>query len=582
MKHDGHTAAFGWTWIARALWARKWHAILVLGLTGAGYAAGLVLPVVTQRAVDAAVAGQGLDALVWFGVFAAAAVVIEALLSSWRHGLVTDLGSFLDRRVSRAAFMRLMRVRIDAGEFKPGDVLNCFQQAGKIRAFVLATVPQTVFDVGSAIVALAMMFYYDVLIGTVIVLVTVATWLVLRRQFGAQHMAVETLHAADGRRQGVLTETVNGMAVVKSLVLETERARHWSRATDAMLKTLKAVLDQSRQLMVGMQTTARGVTAVVVGLGCYRISQGSLTVGELMAIQLLAARATVPMLSGAGLSRQYQEVNVAIEQLAKFMARPQERSSVRPQVTRLGANGGIEVSHLTLRYGANAKPAVDDVSFALPSRGVVALVGRNGSGKTSLIRCLLGLQSGFEGTITIGGHDLRQYKPRALRAGIGSVDQETILFSGTIRENVTGGRLVDDDAVREALRFAGALSFVDALPDGVDTVLPENGRSLSGGQRQRLSVARAFIRDPKFVFLDEPSAFLDAEAAVALEQELTAWGRDRLLLLVSHHLAAIRGADQILVLDEGRLVGQGDHQTLLLTTPVYASLWQDYMRSLES
>jgi ABC-type multidrug transport system fused ATPase/permease subunit len=177
---------------------------------------------------------------------------------------------------------------------------------------------------------------------------------------------------------------------------------------------------------------------------------------------------------------------------------------------------------------------------------------------------------------------LRQaIRSRSLRAQFGIVDQDAILFSGTIRENIVAGMGSADDAcVRRALAFAGALGFVEAMPGSLEAVVEEHGRNLSGGQRQRLAIARAVIRDPCLALLDEPSAFLDPEAAVALEKRLAVWGEDRLLLLVTHHLAAARDADAILVLDQGRLVGFGPHAMLLGSCGAYAALWNDYSRSV--
>ena len=169
-----------------------------------------------------------------------------------------------------------------------------------------------------------------------------------------------------------------------------------------------------------------------------------------------------------------------------------------------------------------------------------------------------------------------------MRSRIGIVDQDTILFAGTVRDNIAGGIARADDArIDRALAFAGAQGFIGELPNGLETELEENGRNLSGGQRQRLAIARAVVRDPHLVLLDEPTAFLDAEAAVVLEKRLAAWGADRLLILVTHHLAAARNADAILVLDQGQLVGLGSHVTLLRECGPYAALWSDYARSLE-
>jgi ABC-type bacteriocin/lantibiotic exporter with double-glycine peptidase domain len=351
--------------------------------------------------------------------------------------------------------------------------------------------------------------------------------------------------------------------------------------TDAVIAASHQLFDQVRRFNLSAQIVMRGLSLIVIVLGCYRILDHELTFGGLLALQLLATRLISPIISGGDVLREYQEAKVALTELQRLMAEPIERPAVRPPRRQLG-DGGIAVRNLTLRYAPEAPPALDDVSFMLPAHGRFALVGRNGSGKSSLIRVLLGLQRGYGGDVAVAGHDLRHYNPRALRARIGIVDQDTILFSGTIRDNIAAGMECADDAdIRRALSFAGALDFVEAMPEGLAAEVQENGRNFSGGQRQRLAIARAVVRDPRLVLLDEPTAFLDAEAAVALEQRLAAWGRDRLLILVTHHLAAARSADAILVLDQGRLAGHGSHATLLRDCAPYAALWKDYVRSME-
>jgi ABC-type bacteriocin/lantibiotic exporter with double-glycine peptidase domain len=348
-----------------------------------------------------------------------------------------------------------------------------------------------------------------------------------------------------------------------------------------MLGELRTAMRLHANFILWAQIFSRSLTLIVLFLGCLRLYQGAITVGELLALQLLAGRVTWPLIRAGDLYRVYKEVNIAIRQVGGFLDQPREQAAITPPLRHIGP-GGVAFSRVSLTYPGAAHPALQDITLNLPERGVVALVGRNGSGKSTLIRILLGLRRDYTGTVTIGGRDLRDYDPRWLRSRIGVVDQDVVLFSGTVRDNLTIGRRVSEQRLREALLFSGALGFVEALPGGIDAELAEGGRSLSGGQRQRLSIARAMIRNPRIVLLDEPTAFLDAEAAVALERRFTEWGRDRLLLLVSHHLAATRNADRLLVLDAGRLVGEGSHERLLATTPEYASLWADYARSLDA
>jgi ABC-type bacteriocin/lantibiotic exporter with double-glycine peptidase domain len=577
---------FGWAWVWRSLRLRKWQVAAVLALTVAVYAAGLALPLCTQQAVDLIAAGTVDMQLVWLSAAAVIAIAMDAALTSVREKLVLDLSVFLKRRISSRAFLHLMRRRIDLGSTKAGEVLNRFQEADKIPGFVLRMLPQATFDAGYGVVSLLLMFYYDAVVGLATLVAAVASIVLLGRQLRAWDEMAEQMFKTSGKRQGVLTESVSGIITIKALALETQRFGRWKDVTETAISASYRLFDRVWRFHVSASTIMHTISLIVLALGCWRILHHDLTFGGLLALQLLAGRLFAPIVSSGDVLRQYEEAKVALAELGRLMAEPLERPAIRPPWRQLG-NGGIAVRNLTLRYAPDVRPALDGVSFTLPAHGRFALVGRNGSGKSSLIRILLGLQRGYAGDVAVAGHDLRHYDPRALRGRIGIVDQDTFLFSGTVRENIaagmagTGDVQIRDAQIRDALAFAGALEFVEAMPEGLGAEIEENGRNLSGGQRQRLAVARAVVRDPRLVLLDEPTAFLDAEAAVALEQRLAAWGRDRLLILVTHHLAAARSADAILVLDQGRLAGHGSHAELLRDCAPYAALWKDYVRSME-
>ncbi len=579
-KQNGDSAAFGWSWIVHSLFLRRKQALILLALTGAGYAVTLVFPITVQTAVDAIVAKRADLRLGGIAFLAIASIGVEVAITSRRQTLLVDLGLFLSRRFSRRAFAHLMRARIDGSDVRSGEVLNHFQQASKIENFGLHNFPDLIFDGGGAAVSLALAFYYDVVVASVF-LVTAALFVFgMRKQFGVISETLDVFYASVGARQNVLAESVSGMATVKGLALEASRLQRWRAVTNSMLTHHKAVLLKSLKHRIRWQIMSRLLTVVVLGVGCWRMLEGHITVGDLLALQLLAQRVSGPILSAAAHYQAYLEANAAIRQLAVFFAQPKESAAIHPPARRF-AKGGMKLSNVSFTYPDAARPALEDINLALPETGVVALVGRNGSGKSTLIQILLGLRRDFTGAVEIGGRDIRHYHPRWLRGQLGVVGQDTVLFSGTIRDNLAGGvRVRDDEALRKVLTFADALKFVEALPKGLDAELSENGHSLSGGQRQRLSIARAVVRDPSIALFDEPTAFLDAEAAVALEKRLERWGRDRLLILVTHHLAAARNADRILVLEEGRLVGDGSHERLLATTPEYATLWADYTRSL--
>jgi subfamily B ATP-binding cassette protein HlyB/CyaB len=289
--------AFGWAWVWRSLWLRKWQLGAVFILTVAVYAAGLVLPVFTQRAVDMIAAGVASPLLVWLAAGALAAIAVEAVLTSWRQRLVLGLGRYLDRRIARKSFLHVMRMRVDLGVVPAGDVLNRFQQADKISSFVLQLVPQVTFDAGNAVVSLLVMFYYDVVIGAVALAVAVMSGALLRKRLGRLHLLAEGHFKTYGRRQSVLSENVTGIATIKALALEAQRFRRWTAATDAVLAAAQQLFEQLRSFIVGAQITMHGLNLIVLALGCYRILAHQLTIGELLALQMLAGRVVGPILS---------------------------------------------------------------------------------------------------------------------------------------------------------------------------------------------------------------------------------------------------------------------------------------------
>ena len=568
---------FGWRWFAHALKLRRGEVIRLLLAITAGYGTSLVFPIATQRIVDAIVAGEaGLPVLGLAGL-AIAAIAAEVAVSSHRKALTDGLATFLERRMSRVVFAHLLRVRIDGARFHSGEVLNHFQQITKISNFIMHQGPNTVIDAGGALVALALVLHYDVAVGIALVAAAPIIALLACNQITGIWNSADGYYEAVGIRDGVLAEAVSGLMTVKALAVEGVRMRRWDTVTGTALAELHTLLDLQRRYNVRTQVISRAMTLLVIGVGCWRMYGAHLTVGEFLAIQVVAARITGPLLGSADILRMTQDVNVAIQHIGAFLLLPRERAGRHPPLRQIGP-GGIRLRDVSLTYPGAERPALRNIDIDLPERGIVAIVGRNGSGKSTLIRILLGLQRDYTGRVEIGGADLRDYDPRWLRGRIGTVDQDTVLFSGSVHDNLTDRRR-DPALVREALRFAGVSSLVEGLPKGLATEIGEKGHMFSGGQRQRLSIARAVVRNPVIALLDEPTAFLDPEAALALERNLAAWGRDRLLILVTHHLAAARQADRILVLDEGNLVGHGRHEDLVRDLPSYADLWADYTRS---
>ncbi len=571
--------SFGWGWISNTIAMRRRTMAYVLALTALNYLSGLALPIVAQHAIDRASQKNLSIDLAWLTIAAAAGIVLEAVSASRRRTLVAELSTFIDRRLSRSAFFHIVRRRADSRTLAPGQLTNRLQQLDRLRTFVVEQVPQTIFDVGAAAISISLMFCYDPIIALAVLVFAVISAALLKRRIERLQSAAEARFRSDSNRQGILSETIALFSAVKAHGLEIIQYRRWCAVTEDVLKATKDLSDYSKSVVVGSQLSARGLTVIIIGLGCARMVYGTLTIGELLALQMLAARAAGPVMTASDVLRQYQEANVAVRALSDLWGELKDRADIAPTRRSFEAVG-IELIDLTLTYAPDRAPAINRISHRFPERGTVAIVGRNGSGKSTLIRTILGLERDYEGRVLVAGQDLRSCSPRSWRSALGTVTQDAFLFSGTIRENIDVTGAYSDEEIRTALGKVGALGFVNALPRRLDTVLEARGDDLSGGQRQRIALARAIVKNPPVAIMDEPSSFLDAETAVALETALLEWSRDRLLILISHHLAATRLADRILMLQEGRLVGSGTHRELLDNCPSYASLWSDYTRSV--
>jgi ABC-type bacteriocin/lantibiotic exporter with double-glycine peptidase domain len=512
------------------------------------------------------------------GLLTIALSIADVFFVDLRRMMTIILGQSVDRQISLEIMARILGARMDIAGRNTGEILNMTEQADKIKIFIIDIIPSAVFEIGSAIIAAGMIFVYSAYCGVGLLLIIAGSFLLAKNILHSLRAHAQFQFKSRAEKQGNMAETVGGLATIKALAIEPGRFRLWGAKSKTSINAYGSTAQIHRRFSRMIRLSQHLLTLTVVGIGGFEMMHGLLSVGELFAILILRGKVMSPLLSSADVARQFQEVAVALKELGRLIDAPPERANV-PMPVRTLLTGGISFSNVVYRYNANSAPAINGISLRLPETGLIAIIGRNGSGKSTMLRLCQGLLRDFEGSVELGGRDIRSYHPRWLRSQMAVVNQDTVLFAGTVRQNVscwTTG--VSDAGIEQALRLAGAWEFVSEFLDKLDTQLSENGANLSGGQRQRLSVARAMLRDPKIIFLDEPTDFLDAEAAVNLEQQLSAWGQGRLMILVSHHLAATRLADMIVVMDKGTVAAQGRHVDLLQESPLYGSLWNDYLR----
>ena len=388
---------------------------------------------------------------------------------------------------------------------------------------------------------------------------------------------------AEMEKSSVLIETVHGMRTVKSLALEPQQREMWDRRTanvaDLRLKfgnlgnwpqTLAAPIDA---FMV------RGV--VLIGAYIAITSPGSIQVGSLIAFMLLSGRVSQPLTALARLLEDMEEVRASVGQAAFVLNQKPESANpgagLRPKIA-----GSISFENVEFSYPGTKTKALNGVTFSVPAGTMLGLVGRSGSGKSTITRLLQGINREYDGYIKLDGNDLREINLAHMRRSFGVVLQENFLFRGTIRENILAGRpgLTLTDAVRAA-RLAGAEEFIERMPQGYETWIEEGSPNLSGGQRQRLAIARSLIHDPKLLILDEATSALDPESEALVNANLQRIAKGRTMVIVSHRLSSLTDCDQILVIDKGVIMDVGPHRELVERCSVYRALWLQQNRHLD-
>jgi len=379
-----------------------------------------------------------------------------------------------------------------------------------------------------------------------------------------------------------LVETIYGIRTVKSLALEGRRRREWDRRVadaTAAQHALELMVNYPQTLSMPFE---RLIYSGCLAAGAYMVlvNPGTINPGALVAFAMLSMRLAQPLVRIAQLQQDLAEVRGAIGEVASVMNVPPEEA--RANGLRLPIKGEVSFKDVRFRYSPGAPYALEEVSFTVPEGTMLGIMGRSGSGKTTVTRLLQRLNASYEGMIKIDGMDLREIDLMHLRTHIGVVPQENFLFSGTIRENIAMAKPdANFAAVVRAAQLYGAEEFIERLPRGYDTVLEEGASNLSGGQRQRLALARAMLIDPPVLILDEATSALDAESEAIVNANLKRMAKGRTVLSISHRLSMLVECDAILVLEQGKVYDLGTHQELLQRCDIYKHMWYQQNRHLD-
>ncbi len=534
----------------------------------------LVVPLYFQIVIDKVLVHSAVATLHVITIGIVIALLFEAVLGFLRGYILLHATSKIDVRVATRTFQHMVSLPMDFFEKMSAGVLTKhMQQTSVIRQFLTGNLFLTLLESTALIVFLPILFWYSSKLTMVVLLFSALMAATIGLLLGPYRRRLESLYQAEGDRQAMLVESIHGMQTVKALSMEPVQRKKWEDRTAQSVAMHFRVGKISTLATSISKLLEKCMVVAIVWYGANLVFSEQLSVGALVAFQMISGRVSGPLVQLVSLVHSYQEAALSIRMLGQVMNRPVEAGighGLRPAIV-----GRIEFENVTFQYSPESTPALDGVSFEFPNGSLIGIVGRSGSGKTTITRLIQGMYPVRSGIIRIDGLDMRELDVAHLRQNIGVVLQDNFLFKGTIRQNIAMAKTnASFQEVVYAAKLAGADEFVERMPLSYDTPLEENGSNLSGGQKQRLAIARAMLTDPRILIFDEATSALDPESEAIVQRNLARISKGRTVIMVSHRLSMLAGSDSIIVLDQGKVDAIGNHRQILEKSKVYRELWR--------
>ncbi len=566
---------FGLRWFLPTLWRYRKPLGHVLAASLFVQIFALTTPLIFQVIVDKVLTHRGYETL--FVMIACLVVVslFDAVLQYLRAYALSHTTNRIDVELGQRLFAHLLRLPMTYFETRSaGQTVARVRELETIRAFLTGQGLFSVIDLLFTVVFIAVMFAYSVPL-TLITLVALPVYLVIG--FAVRPTLRDLINEKFNRgaaSQQFLVETVVGVGTIKAAAVEPIMRAQWEEKLAAYVKTSFSATMLGTGGQLAIQYVSKLTTAAILLFGAKAVIDGELSVGGLVAFNMIASQAVQPILRLSQIWQDFQQVQISIERLGDILNAPPEPAPLM-RLAPPTPRGAIEFRNVTFRYRPGAADVLKNVSLKITSGETIGVVGPSGSGKSTLTKLVQRLYLPTEGQVFLDGADLSQVDPSWLRSHIGVVLQENLLFNRTIHENIAFADPVMPRAkVIEIARLAGADEFIDKLAEGYDTMIEERGANLSGGQRQRIAIARALATNPRILILDEATSALDYESERIIQRNMRRIVRDRTVIIVAHRLAAVRGCDRIVGMADGRIVEIGSHEELVRRPGgLYAYLW---------
>jgi len=535
----------------------------------------LTTPLIFQVIVDKVLTHRGYETL--FVMIAGLVVVglFDAALQYLRAYALSHTTNRIDVELGQRLFGHLLRLPMSYFETRSaGQTVARVRELETIRSFLTGQGLFSAIDLVFTFVFIAVMFAYSVPL-TLITLIALPVYILIG--FGVRPALRDLINEKFNRgaaSQQFLVETIVGVGTIKSAAVEPIMRAQWEEKLAAYVKTSFAATMLGTGGQLGIQYVSKLTTAAILLFGAKAVIDGELSVGALVAFNMIASQAVQPILRLSQIWQDFQQVQISVERLGDILNAPPEPAPLM-RLAPPTPRGAIEFRNVSFQYRPGGAQILKNVALKIAPGETIGVVGPSGSGKSTLTKLVQRLYLPTEGQVFLDGADLSQVDPAWLRSHIGVVLQENLLFNRTIHENIAfADPAMPRARVIEIAHFAGADEFIDKLPEGYDTMVEERGANLSGGQRQRIAVARALATNPRILILDEATSALDYESERIIQRNMRRIVKDRTVIIVAHRLAAVRGCDRIIGMSEGRIVEVGSHDELIRRPGgLYAYLW---------
>ncbi|MBC9906316.1 MULTISPECIES: type I secretion system permease/ATPase [Achromobacter] len=551
-----------WFWAAIMENRRLYRDALIAALLINVFA--MAMPLFTMNVYDRVVPNNAVETLWVLAIGITLVVIFNMILSTARSHVVDSASKRVDVRLSAQIMERVLDLRMEGRPVSVGSFAANLRSFESIRDFIASATITTLVDLPFILLfllALAWISPWMVLPPLVAIVLILLVSLAAQARMESLTMAS---YQASSQRNATLVEALTGLESVKTLNAQGSIQRNWERATEYIALTGGKLKLISSSTVGFVQAIQQLVSISVVIIGVYQAQESAISMGGIIAASMIAGRCLAPLGQVAGLLMQYQNARTSLGSIDNYMKLPIERPAEAEFLHRPVFHGGIEFRDVTFSYPGSKQPVLKKVSFKLKPGEKVGIIGRIGSGKTTLEKLALALYQPTEGAVLLDGVDVRQIDPADVRRAIGHVPQDPLLFYGSLKHNLAmGAPYADDASILAAANMAGVTDFANLHPDGFDMIIGERGESLSGGQRQSVAVARALINDPPILLLDEPSSNMDHQSEAQLRKRLGEASATKTILLVTHRTALLDLVDRLIVIDNGHIVADGPKEQVV-------------------